>query len=109
MTFLDNAFNIIRINENSGLFSIHFNKNHNDYINLNCKNIKLSDKDISDNDISLDFVLNKTKSKAKYLFSENISTKTILDKYNFENFVTIQSALEQGFYSKEINTILILV
>ncbi len=103
MTFLDNAFNIIRLHENSGLLSLHFNKNHNNYINLNCKKIKLSNKDVSDNDVSLDFLLNNIKSNANFLFSDNINTKTILEKYNFGNFITLRSTLEQGFYSKEMN------
>jgi transcription-repair coupling factor (superfamily II helicase) len=103
ITFLDNAFNIIHLYENSRLLSIHFSKNPYNDINLNCKNIKLSDKDVSDNDIPLDFVLNKTTANAKYLFSDNINTKTIRDKYDFKDFFTIHCTLEKGFYSKDMN------
>lgn len=103
LTFLNNAFNIIHLDENSGLLSMRFSKNSVNEINLNCKNIKLSDKDISDNDISLASILNTTTSDNNFLFSDKINSKTILDKFNLEKFITIRNVLEQGFYSKEMN------
>ena len=103
INYLGNTFNIIHLYEKSGLLSIHFSKKYGPDINLNCKNIKLSNKDISDNDISLDTVLNTTKSDNAFLFSDNINTKTILDKYNLDSFITIRNTLEMGFYSKAMN------
>ena len=103
INYFGNTLNIIRLYEKSGLLSIHFSKKHGSDINLNCKNIKLSNKDISDNDISLDTVLNTTKSDNTFLFSDNINTKTILEKYNLNNFITIYNTLEMGFYSKAMN------
>jgi transcription-repair coupling factor (superfamily II helicase) len=102
-TFLDNTFNIIRLYENSGRFSMHFSKNPDNDINLNCKNIKLSKKDVSDSDILLDCVLNTTKPCNGFLFSENINSKKVFEKYNLINFSTIHGSLETSFYSKYMN------
>ena len=41
ISFLDNTFNIVHLCEDSGLFSLRFSKNHDNDINLNCKNINL--------------------------------------------------------------------
>ncbi|MEE8479487.1 MAG: DEAD/DEAH box helicase [Candidatus Neomarinimicrobiota bacterium] len=101
--FLDNTFNIIRLYENLGRFSMHFSENPGNDINLNCKNIKLSKKDISDNDIPLDCVLNTTRPCNCFLFSENINSKKFFEKYNLINYSTIHGSLETGFYSKYMN------
>ncbi|MCK4903111.1 MAG: DEAD/DEAH box helicase, partial [Candidatus Marinimicrobia bacterium] len=103
MEFLDNTFNIVRLYENLGLLSIHFSKKPGSEIKLNCKNIKLSSNDISNNDISLDTVLNTVKPDNNFLFSDNINTKKVLGKYNLNNFITIHNTLEMGFYSKNLN------
>lgn len=103
LNYLGNTFNIIHFYEESGLLSIHFNKNRDNDINLNCKNIKLSDEDISDNYISLDLALSTTTPDNVFLFSDNINTKTFLDKYKHGSFLEIHNALEKGFYSKDLN------
>lgn len=100
---LENRFNIIHIYENAGLLSIHFSKNNDNDINLNCKNIKLSDKDISDNAISLKTILKMPKPHNKILFSNNINAATIVDKFKLESFIPINNILEKGFYSKDMN------
>lgn len=102
LDYLENNFNIIHCYEESGLLSIHFNKNRDNEINLNCKNFNLSEEDISDNDIFLDSAI-KTARDNVFLFSDNINSKPFLDKYKNESFFAIHNTLEKGFYSKDLN------
>ncbi|MFC1784423.1 transcription-repair coupling factor [Candidatus Neomarinimicrobiota bacterium] len=101
--YLENTFKIIWLNKNFELFSIHFSKNHDNDINLNCKNLNISDDSDSNNSVSLSSALKKTKSANVFLFSDNINSKTVLDKYSLENCTLIHSTLESGFYSKDLN------
>lgn len=103
LKYLENTFNIIHLYKKSGLLSLRFNKNRDHEINLNCKNIKLSDEDVSENDISLDSALSTTTPDNIFFFSDNINTKTVLDEYNFNNSITIHNTLETGFYSKNMD------
>ena len=101
--YLENTFKIIWLNEDFELFSIHFSKNHYNNINLDCKNFNVSDDSVSNDSISLSSALKKTKPANVFLFSDNINSKTVLDKYKLENFILIHNTLENGFYSKDLN------
>ena len=101
--FLGNTFNLIQLYENSGFLSIHFNKDHGNDINLNCKNINISERRAPSNNVSLASILTKTKPNSVFLFSDSLNSKTLLKKYNLENFSTIHGIFEKSFYSKEMN------
>jgi transcription-repair coupling factor (superfamily II helicase) len=103
MSFLENTFNIIHLYEKAGLFSVHFNKKHDNDINLNCKNIDLSNKIRSDKSILLKTALNTTGVDNIFLFSDHANLNKTLDKYNIENITTIHNVLETGFFSKDLN------
>ncbi|NHZ84574.1 MAG: DEAD/DEAH box helicase [Planctomycetia bacterium] len=103
LNYVGKAFNVVYLYDESGLLSLRLNKNCENDINLNCKNIKLSDEDISDNNISLESVLNITTPNNIFLFADNINSKSILDKHGRENFMVIQNTLETSFYSKKMN------
>ncbi len=101
--FFENTFNVIHLYEDSGLYRLHFNKNSGDEINLNCKNINLSDSDISDQALSLSVALKTAKRENVFLFSDNINHKSIIDKHKLEKIATINNVLETGFFSKYLN------
>ena len=103
MDFFENTINIINLYENSGSFSLHFNKNPDSNINLNCKSINLSENDVSDNTLSLNAALKTAKKESVFLFSDHTNYKSILDKYKLEKFTIINNVLETGFFSKDLN------
>ena len=103
LNYLGKVFNIVYFYEESGLLSLRFNKDCENDINLNCKKIKFSNEDISNNNISLESVLKTTTPDSVFLFTDNINPNTILDKYSCEDFIVIQNSLETSFYSKKMD------
>ena len=69
MKYLNNDFNIITVYEESGLFSVHFGDSDKSELNLNCKNLAVSDESVLPNSILLDSALKETTSNNLFLFS----------------------------------------
>ncbi len=103
LNYLGNTFNIIHCHEESGSLNIHFKKNNDTRISLSCKNIKLSDEDLSVNDIFLDSAINTMSPDNVFLFSDNINAETFFDKYKNDSFFMMHNTLEKGFYSKYLS------
>ena len=103
MSFLENTFHIININEDCGLFSMRFGENTNNELNLSCKNINQSDNNISENVIPLTDALNISNNDNVYIFSDHANSKKTIAKHGLETFTILNNVLESGFFSKVLN------
>jgi len=102
ISYLENNFIIIQLNESSGLLSIQINDNSDSSLNLHCKKINLLNNNVDSSSTPLDYILKTTKPDNVFLFSDNLNDKSIIDKHKLENIYKINNTLESGFYSKDM-------